>query len=132
MSGRRPDRKSQRKPKLVVDSTVKLQTSGVPAAALDALIADYKRQGYEVVGRQGTRGGGVTLVRKKAVATAANVEDLADLFGGLGMAAAAEPTPVNARMDALAAVMGGLNIGSKAGIQVGGRRYHRKTHRRRR
>ena len=125
MSGRRPGRKTQRKPKLVVESSVKLQTSGVNAAALEAIIADYKSQGYEVVGSQGTRGGGVTLVRKKAVATAANVEDLADLFGGLGVAGAAEPkapTPTNARMNALAAVMGGL--------QVGGRR--RKTHRRRR
>lgn len=120
MSGRRPERKTQRKPKLVVESSVKLQTSGVNAGALEALIADYKRQGYEVVGRQGTRGGGVTLVRKKAVATAANVEDLADLFGGLGVGDRAAQT--NAQMNALASVMGGL--------QVGGRR--RKTHRRRR
>ena len=125
MSGRRPERKTQRKPKLVVESSIKLQTSGVNTAALNAIIADYKQQGYEVIGRQGTRGGGVTLVRKKAVATAANVDDLADLFGGLGVAAAAEPNapmPVNARMNALVAGLGGL--------QVGGRR--RKTHRRRR
>ena len=119
MSGRRPksQRNTQRKPKFVVESSVKLKTSGVNTAALEAIIADYKRQGYEVVGSQGTRGGGITLVRKKAVATAANVEGLAGLFRGLGVGDGA------AQMNALAAVMGGL--------QVGGRR-RRKTHRRRR
>ena len=127
MSGRRPkaQRNTQRKPKLVVESSIKLQTSGVNTAALNAIIADYKQQGYEVIGRQGTRGGGVTLVRKKKVATAANLGELAGLFGGLSVAGAAEPKappPTNRRMNALVAGIGGL--------QVGGRR--RKTHRRRR
>jgi hypothetical protein len=145
MSGRRPgktERKS-RKPKMVVESMVKLRTSGISQEALNALIADYKHQGYEVVGSQGTRQGGVTLVRKKAVATAANVDDLADLFGGIGLgagAAAAAPAaaapnqemPADPRFNALVAGLGGLGLGQGGGKRSGRKRSGRKTMKRRR
>jgi hypothetical protein len=125
---------------MIVDHTVKLQTSGVSQAALNVIIADYKHQGYKVVGRQGTRHGGVTLVREKAVPTKANLDDLAGLFGGIRLgagAAAAAPAaaapnqemPADPGLNALVAGLGGLGLGQRGGRR---KRSGRKTMKRRR